>query len=145
MLASTVIAEWDRNGQQNHRRKTLEPIEMRPEDQWLEKCNQLKEFYQNHGHARVTCTNCEDKSLVRWVDRQRRCCETEIKIKLLNDVGFDWTSQEDRWLEKCNQFKEFCKRHGHARVTYSNCSDKSLVDWVCTQRHDCKIESRTKL
>ena len=75
LLASTVIAEWDRNGQQNRilltiaRRKMLELSKMSivsREDRWLEKYNQLKEFYQRHGFVPVTSSNCEDKSLAHW-------------------------------------------------------------------------------
>ena len=42
LLASTVIAEWDRNGQHDHWRKPLEPSEMSTasqKDLWLEKYN----------------------------------------------------------------------------------------------------------
>ena len=118
------------------------------DDQWLEKCNLLKEFHQKHGHARVSHTNCSDKSLVRWVLNQRRCCKMESRTKLLNAVGFVWSPpkvKEDQWLERYNQLKEFCQRHGHARVTYSNCEDKSLVRWVNRQRRCCKIKSRIEL
>ena len=75
----------------------LEPSEMSivsREDQWLEKYNQLKEFYQKHGHTQVTYSKCSDESLVRWVRNQRRCCKMESRTKLLNAVGFVWCVSE---------------------------------------------------
>ena len=66
---------------------------------------------------------------------------------MLNSIGFVFTAsgvQEDQWLEKHNQLKEFYQKHGHTRVTYSN-ADKSLVLWVKTQRCCCKMEKRRKM
>ena len=63
LLASTAIAEWDQNGQHNHRRKPLELSEMK----WLEKFNRLKEFYHQHGHAKVPHSYGGDRSLCSWV------------------------------------------------------------------------------
>ena len=151
LLASTVIAEWDSNGQHDHRRKMLELSEMciaSREDQWLEKYNQLKELYQKHGRAPVTYSNCTDKSLVAWVKTQRQSCKVESRIKLLKSIGFVFSASdgpEDQWLEKYNELREFYQKHGHTQVTLSNYSDKSLTRWVQTQRRCCKMEKRRKM
>ena len=118
------------------------------DDQWLEKHNLLKEFYQKHGHTQVTSSKWSDELLVLWVLNQRSCCKMESRIKFLNAVGFVWRpsrAKEDQWLKKCNLLKEFYQKHGHAQVTSSKCSDESLIRWVLNQRRCCKIESRTKL
>ena len=59
-----------------------------PEDLWLEKYNQLKDFYQKQGRVPMTYSNCTDKSFVRW-DYDRRCCyKLESRIELMNAIEF---------------------------------------------------------
>ena len=53
--------------------------------------------------------------------------------------------REDRWQEKYNRSNEFYQKHGHTKVTYSNCEDKKMVDWVTNQRRCCKMEKRRKM
>ena len=92
-----MIAEWDCNGQHNHRHKTLELSETSItswENQWLEKHNKLTEFYNSHGHTQVTFSNCGDESLAHWVHAQRRCCKIENRIKLRSAIYFDWPASE---------------------------------------------------
>jgi len=145
LLASTVIAEWDHNGQHIHRRKMSYTSQ---ECRWLEKYSQLKELHEKHGHAPVTYSNYADKSLVCWVNTQRRCCCIESRMKLLNAIGFVWSPSEaleDLWLEKYYQLKDFYQRYGHAQVTYSNCADNLLVEWAYNQRKRCSTEKRKEM
>ena len=73
------------------------------EDRWLEKFNQLKEFYQKHGHTKVPYCNGADNSLCNWVINQRRRCNMENRTTLLKSIGFvmneNIVAREDRWLE----------------------------------------------
>ena len=62
------------------------------EDQWLQKFNQLKEFYNANGHTRVMRSNA-DKSLTSWVRRQRYCCRIESRRKMLDSIEFIWHQQ----------------------------------------------------
>jgi len=150
-LASTAIAKWDHNGQHSHSHRRKMSNTSR-EDRWLEKYNQLKEFYQKHGRIPVTYFNRAPKSLAYWVNKQRHCCKMESRIKLLNAIGFVWIAsealedqQEDRWLEKYNQLKRFYQKHGHTQVPSSADGDNSLYKWVFNQHQRCKIMSRIKL
>ena len=59
------------------------------EDQWLQKFNQLKEFYNAHGHTRVMRANA-DNSLIDWVHRQRYYCNMENRRKTLELTEFIW-------------------------------------------------------
>ena len=127
LLTSTTIEEWDKNYQRNDRQKTLkqklqnEIDIVSQEDQWLEKYNQLIEFYQKQGHTQVNHSNSADKSLVYWVGTQRKSCNNEKRRKMLNSIGFVFSASkerdrhktlkqnemnivahEDRWLEKYN-------------------------------------------
>lgn len=118
------------------------------EAKWLEKFNALKDFYNKNGHTHLADSNCTDKSLVYWVKRQRRECTMENRKKMLDSIEFIWSfseAREDQWLKKFNQLKEFYQRYGHTQVTQSNCSDKSLVNWVGWQRFDCNIEKRKQM
>jgi len=115
---------------------------------WLEKFNDLKDFYKRNGHAQVAKSNCSDKSLVKWVHDQRHHCKIDERIKLLDSIEFVWSPlgfQEEQWLENFNELKDFYKTNGHAKVTEANCTDKTLVEWVKTQRKRCVIEKRIKL
>merc|ERR1712151_1232330 len=125
------------------------------EARWLEKFQQLQEFYNKHGHSRVTKSNCNDESLIKFTQRQRTHCKKESRRKMLDSVEYSWSithkyKPQQEWLEMFNKLKEYKEIHGHTRVTrYNLKSDTSLAYWVARQRkkqrHNCLIEERVKL
>ena len=120
------------------------------EEKWFENFNKLKDFCKENGHAKVLMTNCNDKSLVKWVQNQRRTCKLKSRIEMLDSVGFIWhpekkQKKQKKWFESFNKLKDFCKKNGHTRVTLSNCNDASLVKWVRDQRRICKTKERIEM
>ena len=55
---------------------------------------------------------------------------------MLNLIVFfsESNTWEDQSLERYNQLKDFYNKNGYTKVTYSNCADKSLVNWANWQR-----------
>jgi len=150
LLASTAIAEWDHNGQHNHRHKPLGLNEMK----WLEKFNQLKEFYHQHGHAKVPSSYGGDNSLCSWVHHQRHHCKIEKRRKMLKAIGFVFNDpkarvtyreiqEQHKWQEKYNELKQYHQTHGHTKVPRSY--NLPLHQWMQNQRNRCTKESRIKL
>ena len=60
------------------------------EAKWLEKFHELEEFCTTNGDTKVTESNCSNKPLAQWVRSQRKNCEIEKRVKLLNSIGFVW-------------------------------------------------------
>ena len=56
------------------------------EAQWIEIFDELRDFKEKHGHAKVT--RSMNKQLAHWVKRQRFECKREDRIKLLDSLGF---------------------------------------------------------
>lgn len=84
-----------------------------------------------------------------WVKRQRnqyknfksgnenKCGEmTEERIKLLDDLGFEWSlrsaSGKPAWVKHFEDIKQFKDIHGHTRVDEKE--DKALYEWVKNMR-----------
>jgi len=88
-------------------------------------------------------------SLGVWVKRQRnqyknfKCGNenkagemTEERIKLLEDIGFEWSlrsaSGHPTWLQFFEEIKQFKETHGHSRVDEKQ--TKALSEWVKNMR-----------
>jgi len=88
---------------------------------WNTKYEQLRQYFQHHGHCQLPSTNTEYKALRQWVTYQRsryRNNETSSRlsveqVQLLKDIQFSWTPQEERWWSQFRQLQNFVKDHGH--------------------------------
>jgi len=114
-----------------------------PRRTWEDWCNELKEFYEEHGHSRPNC-----RTLVgRWAAQQRpkkaRHKLPKEQIRLLDAIQHDWETQtrkqEQRWHYMYNLLKEFLQENGHTRVkqkeTYRG---EALGNWVTCQQSQCR-------
>lgn len=94
---------------------------------WEERYNELIEFKKEHGHTRVP--RKYPTSLGEWCHTQRNVAKRgprllknkklmEKRMKLLNDIGFNWTSEVGKmsWEERFEQLVEFRREHGHCDV-----------------------------
>ncbi len=102
-------------------------------DAWMIKYNQLKTFYKKHGHFRVTKA---DSSLqfADWVSdlRYKKNNQPEWRIKLLNEINFNWESQplkKKYWNDRYAELLVFYKQHGHINVL-STGSTERLWKWI---------------
>jgi len=77
------------------RKKTKKPSKRLP---WEDRFNQLKAYYEKHGHCRIPSTH-KNKQLFHWVTNQRRDYRcgvmTVSRIKKLESVGFEWNTQRN--------------------------------------------------
>ncbi len=102
---------------------------------WEAAYEALKEFKEIHNHCNVP-QSYTNKSLGTWVGTQRGLYNkqklSEAKIKLLNAIGFDWDPLNTSWQASYEALKKFKAIHNHSNV--SRYEDKSLGEWVSTQR-----------
>lgn len=108
------------------------------DEKWEDSFQLLKEFKKEHGHCKVPGKLQE---LASWVDRQRTTKNNgkllKSREKKLNDLGFIWDFKdinEKRWKEKHRLLTTFKKKHGHCFVPVNWKENRSLGNWVATQR-----------
>jgi superfamily II DNA or RNA helicase len=120
---------------------------------WNEGYEFLKAFYAHEGHCRVPGGHKSDSGyrLGSWVTKLRTNHDrlTPERLKLLDDLGFDWDPLATRWNEGYEHLKAYRKREGHIRVHNMLKTDGGyrLGGWVITQRtnHDRLTPERRKL
>lgn len=118
------------------------------DEKWQAHYEELKVFSQKYGHCIPTNREFQDKKyddLIKWVGRQRAAyaavCEgrpfngarslTPARIKLLNQLGFEWKSSlQMTWDERFLQLVDYQREHGHTRVPQG----PGLGHWVLDQR-----------
>jgi hypothetical protein len=115
------------------------PFEM--SSQWLKIYEELISYRQEHGHCYVpqNFKGNQRLHLGAWCDNQRRLYKSgglsPEKIKLLQEIEFNWTPKEDKWYEHYNILKDYIKKYGHSRISKT---DKSLYQWINHQRTQYK-------
>lgn len=103
-------------------------------DSWFGK---LKSFKERFGHCNVETGWKEDPALQRWVSAQRikqsHGTLSAARFKLLEEIGFVWDGQAEKWMQGYEKLKEYTCKHGNSHVPRSN-SDNMLRNWVWTQK-----------
>jgi hypothetical protein len=107
---------------------------------WNKQYEKLVEFKQNNGHCVVPQKCKEDKSLGKWVSKQRTSHANKVICRDRKDpldaLGFVW--QDDRrvseWNKQCEKLVEFKQKNRHCIVPQRFKEDKSLGKWVSKQR-----------
>jgi hypothetical protein len=120
------------------------------QDSWMKYYQELKEFKNIYGHTMVSPYNHSSKrwkSLSLWVRNQRSqyikyqkgkskgCFLTKDRIQLLEEIGFQWHVQNDRWMDQYRKLLEFQKKFGTVHVPTDYQDDPSLSRWVSHQRY----------
>lgn len=113
---------------------------------WNGMLEDLKKYKEENGNCRVPYRKKDYSQLANWVSRHRQLYKkgnlSEDRISKLNEVGFVWDATSDneaKWNEQFEKLKQYKKEHGHCRVPY-NYEDRSLANWVKTQRTQYKKE-----
>ncbi|MEI7729126.1 MAG: helicase associated domain-containing protein [Verrucomicrobiota bacterium] len=116
---------------------------------WELKFEQLRQFKESHGHCQPAASILKERSLADWVKTQRAAQRAgrldPAHKERLDAIGFSWSvpgrlgpeRTEDyrlRWELKFEQLRQFKESHGHCRPAASILEDRSLADWVQTQR-----------
>lgn len=114
---------------------------------WMDRYEELKDYQREYGHCNVPQKCKDNPQLGKWVKNQRKdyklrekgkkSAMTDGRIALLEEVGFEWAVERkdhDKWELRCNELKEFKRKHGHCKVP-TKCKDNpQLGQWVDTQR-----------
>ena len=82
-----------------------------------------------------------------WVSNQRANKKankiTSDRLKLLNEIDFNWDPLEEDWEKGFNELTQFKKETGNCRVSqYFKVDGFNLGTWVSTQR---KLRKQNKL
>jgi hypothetical protein len=125
--------------QQNEELRAMRDLEQ----QWNMQYEQLVEFKHNNGHCMVPQKYKQDKSLGEWVTTQRSNHKNnKIRLdrkKLLDEIDFDWKVKgrninDKLWHQQYEKLVEFKRKKGHCLVPRKYEQDRSLAEWVSTQR-----------
>lgn len=112
-----------------------------PQMVWEAALQELREFVQSQGHARVPKdyrTNTGFR-LGGWVQSRRSEVErlpAELRAQLEALPGWAWNALTDRWEDGFRHLAEFVSREGHARVKQGFVADDGyrLGSWAQNQR-----------
>jgi superfamily II DNA or RNA helicase len=112
-----------------------------PHKVWEGALQELREFVQNEGHARVPKDYRTESGfrLGGWVQSQRSDVDrlpAELKAQLEALPGWAWNALTDRWEDGFRHLAEFVKREGHAQVKQGFVAEDGyrLGSWVQNQR-----------
>jgi len=121
----------------------LQKQQQRQRVSFEDRIEHLKEFKGKNGHIRVTASM--DRSLASFCTNMRTArtnptktnmTVTDERIKALDDIGFEWTAEQQRqrvsFEDRIQQLKDFKAKHGNLHVTAS--LDKSLASFCSNTR-----------
>jgi len=107
---------------------------------WEQRYEELKAFWEEHGHCNVSQYDPEHSRLGRWVTTQRRSWMkgriSRKRVQLLEAINFQWIEQSNAelWDERYKELKTFWREYGHFRVSTRNPETRTLGIWVIFQR-----------
>ncbi|MHA6247119.1 helicase associated domain-containing protein [Pontibacter sp. CAU 1760] len=114
--------------------------------QWEMYFQKMVAFNKRHGHCRVPCKHTK---LVSWIERQRLSKQKgqlpQDRYKRLEEIGFTWSCEDMKrssWEERYEQLKVYRKNKGDCFVPTNYRENKSLGNWVATQR---RLEAKGRL
>ena len=107
---------------------------------WSELFEQLREFKAQFGHCVVTQKHSANPKLGNWVSTQRSQYRkyqdgkpsriTELQIRELESIGFEWGPKYLTWDDRFLQLREFKVQFGHCVVPLKS----TLWNWTSVQR-----------
>jgi hypothetical protein len=110
------------------------------DEHWHNLFKRLMAFKKYHGHCNVPRGYPKDRSLARWVVRQRQ--EKHLlrpsHIRALDQVEFDWQRFETEWKTQFEALQAYKKKYGHCCVPCYWNRNRRLGGWVSKQRRDLK-------
>lgn len=115
------------------------------DETWMKWYLKLENYAIEHGNPHIprTHTNTKLASWV-WIQRQRKRGKynrngvvdlmTAEQAALLNNLGFRWDVNADKWAERFEELKKFKAQHGHCEVGLLPEADEHLLTWARVQR-----------
>ena len=123
----------------------------RMETKWMTMYQRLKTYEERNGHAVVPLSYKKDRQLAIWVQTQRKLCEKQDRVDLLNDLGFVWnvadfqSSMANHALERSNKWcptsyltrldskyfvmESFPNRNGHVDISKKRFEERFEERW----------------
>ncbi|MBC7383474.1 MAG: Helicase associated domain protein [Bacteroidia bacterium] len=113
-------------------------------DKWELMYQKLLEFKASFDHCRVPSGSKVHVVLSRWCAKQRTKRNeknlSELKIKKLDDAGFEWEILTTQWFVMYNKLVQFYENFGHCKVT-DKTSYPDLFKW-CAAHRTTKVINR---
>lgn len=113
---------------------------------WLKEYEKISTFFKKNGHSLLR-KGQTDKKNYTWILMQRvkfkKGSISNEQIELLNKINFPWTvdgvpikgrADDKNWNKMFESLREFKNRFGHARVSQTDITHKTLGRWLNTQR-----------
>jgi len=144
-----ILATWVRTQRENYRSGILPPDKVTKLEligfewdlfgaDWERLYSDLLAYKKAHGDCRPTSKSTKNKELVLWVSVQRINYKKGLmsfeRIKLLNDIAFDWNPLENDWLKFYEELKLYKIEHGSCLVPSRYKQNPPLGKWVANQR-----------
>lgn len=130
----------------------------------MDRLEQLKDFKAQNGHCNVKIRYKANPTLGKWCNNMRehykifckktkleqegddagakrlpKCPMTAERIRLLEEVGFEWTTNreggfDDAWNRRLAELKLYQQANGNCDVPHSHKENPQLAEWVHRQR-----------
>lgn len=133
-------AYWEEHG---HADLPPPPVEARVIESTTTKGYLDCDCSRHNEHEKDDCEACQYKDLRSWVFYQRQCYRnksfkplSEEQIRLLEEIDFRWTPQEEAWWKNFRELKDFHETHGHFEV--KGRENHRLRCWKNNLRRQCK-------
>lgn len=123
------------------------------EQRWYDMFGRLEKFKALKGHCRVPNRYSGDASLGSWVATQRRYFKNKAlpmpadRVKLLTDLGFEWTTKDPRkvpWETRFEDLQSFKDKFGHADVPHEWEECPQLGFWTANMRQQYRYKQLGK-
>jgi hypothetical protein len=122
--------------------------------QWTERFSSLCLYRKKHRNCLVPNTYKDDRSLPRWIKRQRYEYKlmiegkpstiTDERVKALEEIDFVWNLHAASWGEHLENLKEFRSIYLHSNVPRNSRENPQLAIWVKSQRRQYKLRMEGK-
>ncbi|KAL7555649.1 hypothetical protein ACA910_002006 [Epithemia clementina (nom. ined.)] len=120
---------------------------------WMMRYKDLENYFNYHGNSLVPTNWTQNRSLGRWVDRQRTAYRlykegkpstmTEERIKMLEQLHFKWKLRDD-WYERYEELVTYFNNSGDTLIPPGYPLNPGLAKWVDTQRHQFRLFNRNR-
>ncbi|MBE2204067.1 MAG: helicase associated domain-containing protein [Chthoniobacterales bacterium] len=112
------------------------------EASWQRRFVELKEFLAKNKSYPTRVTN---SSLASWVKSQRKIAQSQQHAGQLNSINFPWHPNEENWLKRYSELKEFKKQFGHCEVPSNIPKFHQLWDWLNYQKRQRNTMPKNRL
>lgn len=102
---------------------------------WEVKFNDLKKYFNQHGHFDVNQSDNDYKGLYNWLYKIKKNGIPEEKKKLFDDIGFEFIdNKRSNWFDMFSQLAKFKETNGHTNIPIKYSPNQELAKWVLAQK-----------